>query len=262
MPASAIPPRHRCAGAARTPLNDLMTTASAQLTSATRRTAAVAGASGLLVSMVAGSAGAATPSEAQYLPVLDTPALTAAARAALGTSPVVAVPADASWSFDAPRITVVADPLPPPPPPPTPEPVRERAPSRSAERAAAPAEPRAIGAAAPASANGSAIVEIASRYVGVPYLWGGTTPDGFDCSGFTSYVYAQVGISLPRTSADQRYAGTVVSRDQAQPGDLIWSPGHISIYAGGNLQVDAPVPGRTIQIRELYQSNPVFIRVG
>ena len=259
MPASAIPPRHRCAGAPRTPLNDLMTTASAQLTSATRRTAAVAGTSGLLVSMVAGAAGGATPSEARYLPVLDTPALTAAARAALGTSPVVAVPADASWTFEAPQITVVAD---PPPPPPEPEPVRERAPSRSADRAAPPAEPRAIGAAAPASANGSAIVEIASRYVGVPYLWGGTTPDGFDCSGFTSYVYAQVGISLPRTSADQRYAGTVVSRDQAQPGDLIWSPGHISIYAGGNLQVDAPVPGRTIQIREIWQSNPVFIRVG
>ena len=268
MPASTIPPRHRCAGAPRTPLNDLMSSASAQLTSAGRRTAAVAGASGLLVSMVAGSAGASTPSDAQYLPTLDTPALTAAAKAALGTSPVVTVPVEASWTFEAPAITVVADPPPPPPPAPEPEPepepepVRERAPSRSAERAAVPAEPQAIGAAAPASANGSAIVEIASRYVGVPYLWGGTTPDGFDCSGFTSYVYAQVGITLPRTSSDQRYAGTVVSRDQAQPGDLIWSPGHISIYAGGNLQVDAPVPGKTIQIREIWQSNPLFIRVG
>ena len=174
-------------------------------------------------------------------------------------SPVVTVPAEASWTFEAPVISVVADPpLAPAPGPLEPEHVHAAAPARSAERTAAPA----IGAVAPASANGSAIVEVASRYVGVPYLWGGTTPDGFDCSGFTSYVYAQVGIALPRTSADQRYAGTVVSRDQAQPGDLIWSPGHISIYAGGDLQVDAPVPGKSIQIREIWQSNPVFIRVG
>ncbi|WP_308121797.1 C40 family peptidase [Actinotalea ferrariae] len=181
--------------------------------------------------------------------------MTVEAQRALAVSAPVSVPSDAAWTFDVPAISVVADP-PPPPPEPEPEPA-----SRSAERAA-PAREAEIGAPAPASANGSAIVEIASRYVGVPYVWGGTTPDGFDCSGFTSYVYAQVGITLPRTSADQRYAGTAVPFEQAQPGDLIWSPGHISIYAGGNLQVDAPVPGKTIQIREIWQSNPVFIRVG
>ena len=116
-------------------------------------------------------------------------------------------------------------------------------------------------ASAPASANGNAIVEIASRYVGVPYLWGGTTPSGFDCSGYTSYVFAQVGIKLPRTSSAQRNVDTVVPRSQAQPGDLIWTPGHIAIYAGGNTQVDAPRPGKSIQIREIWQSNPTFIRV-
>lgn len=258
MPASTIPPRHRCPGAPRTAFDDLLTSASSQLTSATRRTAIAAGASGLLLSLVAGPAQASAPGEQPHLPAVDTPALAAAARAALGTSPVVTVPVDATWTFEAPTITVVADPPPPPPPPP----VVERAPSRSAARAAAPAAPRSIGAAAPASANGNAIVEIAARYVGVPYLWGGTTPDGFDCSGFTAYVYAQVGISLPRTSSDQRYAGTEVPADQAQPGDLIWHPGHISIYAGGNLQIDSPEPGGTVQFREIYQSNPVFIRIG
>ncbi|WP_350339516.1 C40 family peptidase [Pengzhenrongella frigida] len=192
---------------------------------------------------------------------MDTSSLTAGARAALTTSPVVAVPDDASWALDIPAITVIADPPPPPPP------VRAApaAASRSSARAALPAEaaPAAeIGAPAPASANGSAIVEIASRYVGVPYLWGGTTPDGFDCSGYTSYVYAQVGITLPRTSSAQRTIGTVVSRADAQPGDLIWSPGHIAIYAGGDQQVDAPRPGQSIQIRSIWQSNPVFIRVG
>src|SRR5690606_8647698 len=64
----------------------------------------------------------------------------------------------------------------------------------------------------------ASVVSIAMRYLGVPYVWGGTTPAGFDCSGFTSYVFAQVGIDLPRTSASQRYAGTVVSWAEAQPG--------------------------------------------
>ena len=103
---------------------------------------------------------------------------------------------------------------------------------------------------------------MAARYVGVPYVYGGTTPDGFDCSGFTSYVYAQLGITLPRTSSDQRYAGVEVPRDQAQPGDLVWSPGHIGIYAGDNMMIDAPRPGKSVQFRTMWQSNPIFIRVG
>jgi cell wall-associated NlpC family hydrolase len=198
---------------------------------------------------------------------VNTTALTASAHALVHTSPVVAAAPDAVWGFDAPTLTAVA---PPPVVEAEPKPAPAAA-SRSAARAAAaaaPAEAEApaveaepIGAAAPASANGNAIVEIAARYVGVPYMSGGSTPEGFDCSGFTSYVYAQVGITLPRTSSAQRGAGTVVSRAEAQPGDLIWSPGHISIYAGDNMQVDAPRPGKTIQIREIWQTNPTFIRV-
>ncbi|MGV8965842.1 MAG: C40 family peptidase [Cellulomonas sp.] len=240
----------------------LASTATGAISVLGRRSVVVVASSGLVMSVFATPA-TATDATNLYTshPAVDTSSLTASARAVLATSPVVSVPVDASWSMDTPTLTIVAD---PPPPPPRPARVARPAASRSTARAAVPAEAapaKEIGASAPASASGSAVVEIASRYVGVPYVWGGTTPSGFDCSGFTSYVYAQVGIALPRTSSAQRNVGTVVSRADAQPGDLIWSPGHIAIYAGGGLQVDAPKPGQTIQIRSIWQSNPTFIRV-
>jgi cell wall-associated NlpC family hydrolase len=83
-----------------------------------------------------------------------------------------------------------------------------------------------------------------------------------DCSGFTSYVFAQVGIDLPRTSSEQRYAGTEVPWSQAQPGDLLWSPGHIAIYAGDGMQIEAPVPGKSVRYTQVWQSDPTVIRVG
>lgn len=256
--------RHRAEGRALTVLTDARLTAAHNFSSATRRTGAAVASSGLAVSLLA--APALADDEVRTTAV-DVSALTESARAIVEAAPVVASPAEASWTFENPAVTAVTPPPPPPPvveEEPEPEPEEAASRSRSAEPAAPAAEPApaAVGAPAPASANGSAIVEIASSLVGIPYVWGGTTPSGFDCSGFTSYVYAQVGITLPRTSGDQRYAGVEVPRDQAQPGDLIWSPGHISIYAGGNLQVDAPTPGKSIQIREIWQSNPKFIRVG
>lgn len=107
-----------------------------------------------------------------------------------------------------------------------------------------------------------AIVATAKKYTGTPYRSGGKTPKGFDCSGFTRYVYDKaVGKSLSPSSSAQRHAGRTVSRKQAKPGDIIWSPGHVAIYLGGNKQIDAPRPGKTIQVREMFQSNPTFIRV-
>ena len=207
---------------------------------------------------------------------VDLDALTAQARVALENAPAVTAASDASWSVELTSITVTPKPEPIPEPvvEPEPEPTPVRATTaRSAERTAvasttvAPVEQaapvaKATPVAAPASANGSAIIDAASQLVGIPYASGGTTTAGFDCSGFTSYVFAQVGISLPRTSGAQAGAGTVVSRADAQPGDLIFSPGHIAIYAGGNTQIDSPRPGKTIQFREIWQSNPTFIRVG
>ncbi|NUU16953.1 C40 family peptidase [Cellulomonas humilata] len=221
-----------------------------------RRTAVVAASSGLVVSMLGSPASAAAGGEAGALPAVDTAALTASARAVLNTAPVVTAPVDAAWTFDVPVVTAET------PPPPPPVKVKAAA-SRSTTRAAAATTTAAVASApAPSSVSGNAVLEIAARYVGTPYLSGGTTPEGFDCSGFTSYVFAQLGISLPRTSTGQKAAGTIVSRADALPGDLIWSPGHISIYAGGNEQIDSPRPGKTVQFRSIWQSSPVFIRIG
>ncbi|MBW0255093.1 C40 family peptidase [Cellulomonas sp. PS-H5] len=263
MTASAVRARHRSARRPVTPLTDLATAATGTLALAGRRTAVVAATTGLMVSAVAvPAANAATASGDQAaLPSVDTAALTASAKTVLETAPVVTAPADAAWSFETPAVTAVV-----PEPEPEPEPVRTTTTSRSAQRAAtaetATATAEVAAAAVPQSVAGNAVLEVAARYVGVPYVSGGTTPAGFDCSGFVSYVYAQLGISLPRTSSAIKAAGTVVSASEAQPGDLIWSPGHISIYAGGDQQIDSPRPGKTIQFRSIWQSNPTFIRIG
>lgn len=258
--------RHRAARRPLTPLDDLAAAATGSLATVGRRSAVVAASSGLVMTMTLPASAAPADAPASALPAVDTSTLTAEARAALATSPVVSVPADAAWGFEAPKITVTPDPEPEPEPEPEPvrAPERSAQASRSAERAPAAereAAPAKAAAAVPQSVNGNAVLEIAARYVGVPYVYGGSTPSGFDCSGFTSYVYAQLGITLSRSSAAQRYDGVVVSRSEAKPGDLIWSPGHVGIYAGGNTQIDSPRPGKTVQFRSIWQSNPLFIRV-
>jgi len=248
--------RHRSARRPVTPLTDLATAATGTMALAGRRTVVVAASSGLMVSMVAVPATAAPGGDQAALPSVDTAALTASAKTVLDTAPVVTSPADAAWTFEAPAATAV---VPEPEPEPEPEPVVSRSAQRATVETAAVAE---VAAAVPQSVAGNAVLEIAARYVGTPYVSGGTTPDGFDCSGFVSYVYGQLGIALPRTSSAIRDAGTVISAAEAQPGDLIYSPGHISIYAGGDQQIDSPRPGKTVQFRGIWQSAPTFIRIG
>ena len=90
------------------------------------------------------------------------------------------------------------------------------------------------------SGSGSSVVNYATQFVGNPYVWGGTSlTNGADCSGFVQSVYANFGVSLPRTSYEQQNAGTEVSYADARPGDLICYGGHVAIYMGNGQIVHA-----------------------
>ncbi len=97
-------------------------------------------------------------------------------------------------------------------------------------------------------ANVSSVVDAARAYIGVPYLWGGTSFSGIDCSGLTQAAYKAVGISIPRTSSTQRASGATVgySISDAQPGDILCYDGHVAIYSGNGNMIHAPSSGKLV----------------
>lgn len=115
--------------------------------------------------------------------------------------------------------------------------------------------------AAPAEAA-TGVTGLARQYLGVPYVWGGTTPAGFDCSGFTSWVYSHNGISLPRVSQTQMNVGQAVSLENAQPGDLVWmnGGGHVGIYLGGGQVIHAPAPGESVMVSPVSRWTSIGFR--
>jgi cell wall-associated NlpC family hydrolase len=103
------------------------------------------------------------------------------------------------------------------------------------------------------------------QYLGTPYVWGGASPSGFDCSGFVMYVYAQVGVSLPHSSYAQYGMGVPVSYDQLQPGDLVFfnGLGHEGMYVGGGMFIHSPHTGDVVKVSSLsgyYSSSFVGAR--
>ena len=104
-----------------------------------------------------------------------------------------------------------------------------------------------------APSAGENILAYAKNFIGVPYRYGGSSPSGFDCSGFVKFVYSYFGVNLPRTSYSQMQSGYAVSLDSLMPGDLLFfrGGGHVGIYAGNNTYIHAPQTGRTVSIDPL-----------
>ena len=111
--------------------------------------------------------------------------------------------------------------------------------SAATESYAAPAEEAAAAPTYSGSGSGQAVLNTALSYVGAPYVWGGTTPSGWDCIGFVRYVYAQHGVSIGGYTTSVLSVGRQVPYSQAQPGDILYEPGHVSIYAGNGQEVGA-----------------------
>jgi len=118
--------------------------------------------------------------------------------------------------------------------------------------AAAPGQDTVV---APPSTHGG-VVGVAMQFLGTPYVWGGAAPGGFDCSGLVMYAYAQVGVSLPHSSYAQWSYGVPVSRDQLEPGDIVFFEGlgHVGLYIGGGEFIHAPHTGDVVKISSLSEA--------
>ena len=205
---------------------------------------------------VAGSTGAIPSFGSDVAPAAATATLTA-------YSPAAAIPAPR-----APVVMPVVDAAPAPQAAPVKKATEKMAtekkatePTKAKAKATAKAVPTKAKAAPAAAAGlgslGTRIVSKAASFEGTPYVYGATGPSSFDCSGLTSYVFKKMGISIPRTAQQQYDAAQLLSRSQAQPGDLIFmgSPSniyHVAIYAGNGKIWTAPEPGESVKLGNLW----------
>lgn len=242
--------RHRAPGRFN-PLTEL-TGIAAQCAQPAVKTSAVLAASGGLVAAFAIPAQAASAAEKP-----STGTTTAASVPAAVQAPAAAAPTQTAFGVIGFSATAKPKPKPKPAPvapaAPAPAPVHtEQAASRSVERAPLTSTKPATGG----------ILGIAAQYAGIMYQYGGTSPStGFDCSGYTQYVFRQVGINLPRTAEEQRQFATPVS--SPQPGDLVFfgSPAyHVGIYAGNGKMWDSPHSGEAVALRDIWTSAVTYGR--
>ena len=277
---------------AKTPLTELSELLASNSGAFGRRAAVVAASGGLLTAAIMPAAGQGTDDEAKVAAESEkqapvefknqTPTIDACGSSKKGDQ-------DSSVTVDTDAITAEAAPKPKPKPKPKPEP-KEEPEHTTAELAPAeePEEPAENsdddssdspdagskddspkkdtgGSDDSGPIDGSKAEQVlgwAEKGVGTPYVYGGTSQSGWDCSGYTSWVYDHVGVSLPRTSGAQKSAGTIVSESEAKPGDLIWHPGHVGIYAGDGQMYDAGSPGSGTSKRSYsWMGDVTFIRV-
>jgi cell wall-associated NlpC family hydrolase len=246
------------------------------------RASAVLAASGGLVATFALPAQAAPATQASApsssAPAADTDASVNASPRAILAAPAVKAP-DAvtpakTETVGVTGVKAVAKPKPKPKPKPEPAPVRETVSAAASSRASttttqtsrSTSRSTSTTTTAPSTnvpQSASGIVNIAKQYVGIPYVYGGSSPSGFDCSGLTQYVYGQAGISIPRTASAQQSAATPVS--SPQPGDLVffgYPAWHVGIYAGNGMMIDSPKPGTTVSYRSIFSGVSGYGRIG
>jgi peptidoglycan DL-endopeptidase CwlO len=241
---NSIRGRHRDSRPAMTPLTILARTATENAGTVARRGAIAAAAGGVLISTIATTAHAApamdlkTEVKTAKINSTDLNSLTAVARQAVAGAPTVTVPADAKMPIEMEALGTSS--------------------GAAGEKGEGPA---VVSVDAPDPVPvGTQAVNIAFNYLGITYVLGGSTPaTGFDCSGLIAYVYAQLGINLPHQSTAQLNSGYQVT--YPEPGDIVWTPGHVALYAGDGMVIEAWAAGMPVRYTEMWQNNPTFIRV-
>ncbi|WP_229866821.1 C40 family peptidase [Sinomonas cellulolyticus] len=226
MSTRTLTARHRALPVRTSPLGAVAQAVSGNAGTIGRQAAVIAAASGLIMSAGLPAQAAETHREASAL-----------SDVASASAPSVVASNEAQVSFERPVVESVAAPV-------VEQPAQQAAPTArtAASTVQAASAPAAVAPVAAPTAAGSSLAGIAYTGIGHPYVWGGTTPAGWDCSGFTQWVYAQAGISIPRVQAWSIMKPT----STPMPGDLVVQNGgaHVGIYVGNGMMISALNPSQ------------------